>query len=235
MQVELKFHDGILNIKDENMNIYFTTAENNINYKFDTIEGVNNLSELQRKYDLKNVSYLNQVHSNKVLNADEKILKGDIEGDSIVCSKANIAVGVFTADCVPVILYDKSKNVIAAVHSGWRGTFDNIVENTVDVMKDKYGCSDIKAIIGPHIRECCYQVSNELITKFSEKYNKTYKNGERNLNIEKYIKSQLVKYVEEEEITTLNLCTFCSESPEFYSFRKKGKDAGRMFSFIFMN
>lgn len=235
MQVKLKFQDGMLNIKDENMNIYFTTAENNINYKFDTIEGVNNLYKLQKKFDLNNVLYLNQIHSNMVLNGDEKIFKGDIEGDSIVCSKSKMAIGVFTADCVPIMIYDKSKNVIAAVHSGWKGTFGNIVGETINVMKAKYGCDDIKAIIGPHIRQCCYQVSNELIDKFSGTYNKTYIKGERNLNMEKYIKNQLVDYIKEENITTLNLCTFCSERPEFYSFRKKGKEAGRMFSFIFMN
>ena len=60
---------------------------------------------------------------------------------------------------MPIILVDDVKGVSAAIHSGWRGTFESITLKTVEKMKSEYGCKaeDIKAFIGPHIRKCCYE------------------------------------------------------------------------------
>ena len=71
---------------------------------------------------------------------------------------------MFTADCVPVILVDKENEAIAAIHSGWKGTFSSIVTETILRMKEEYNskAENIVAYIGPHIRQCCYEVSEDL-------------------------------------------------------------------------
>ena len=86
------------------------------------------------------------------------------EGDAIITNVKNVIIGVFTADCVPVILVDEENKVIAAIHSGWRGTFESITLKTIKKMKEEFNTNEIniKAYIGPHIRKCCYEVSEEL-------------------------------------------------------------------------
>lgn len=224
-----------ITIKDNSINLYFTTNYNNVNYKFDTNEGKLNLQSLKKIFNINEICYLKQVHSDKVIEVKEYNFIGDIEGDAIICNKPNTAIGVFTADCVPILLYDKINKVIAAVHSGWRGTFDNIVSNTLSIMKDKYGCKEICAIIGPHIRECCYEVSQELVDKFNKKYGDKYITNSRKLSMEAYIKIQLQEFIEEDNIISLNLCTLCSKEPKFHSYRELGDKSGRLFSFIFID
>lgn len=224
-----------ITIKESGINIYFTTNHNDVNYKYDTNEGKVNLQNLKKIFNINDVCYLKQVHSDKVIEVQEDNFSGNVEGDAIICKKTNTAIGVFTADCVPILLYDKTNKVIAAVHSGWRGTFDNIVGNTLSIMKEKYGCKEIFAIIGPHIRECCYEVSQELVDKFNEKYGDKFTTNSRRLSMESYIKIQLQEFIKEDNIVSLNLCTLCSKEPEFHSYRKLGDKSGRLFSFIFID
>ncbi len=84
---------------------------------------------------------------------------------------------------------------MAAVHSGWRGTYEQIVISTINKMKENYGTNpkNIIVSIGPHIKECCYEVSWDLINKFKENkmYNDHNINNKRNLNMEKCILAQL--------------------------------------------
>ncbi len=115
------------------------------------------------------VEYLQQIHSDKtyMYNKYYENIK-DEEGDAIITIEKNVAVGVFTADCVPIIIVNEEKKVVAAVHSGWKGTFNSIVVNTINKMKEEYNINvaNTKVYIGPHIRQCCYEVSEELKEKF---------------------------------------------------------------------
>ncbi|WP_072987584.1 peptidoglycan editing factor PgeF [Clostridium cavendishii] len=229
----MKIVNGDIKIKNDKINIYFTTAEASIDYKIGLGEGEKSINILENKLNLKKIYFLKQIHSDKIINTNDINNDLIVEGDALISNKRDIGIGVFTADCVPVIAYDKEKEIIAAIHSGWRGTYDNIVGKTIDKMIKDYGCSNIETIIGPHIKECCYEVSMEIVDKFNEKYN--YKTKSRNISIESYIKEQLEKYNEVKKIDNVNLCTFCSDKPKFYSYRKEGDLAGRMFSFIFLN
>ena len=91
-----------------------------------------------------------------------------LDGDGIVTKEKNVAIGVFTADCVPIVLVDTKNKIIDALHSGWKGTLNNIASQGVKVMKETYGADEnyIKAFIGPHNKSCCYEVSEELIDTF---------------------------------------------------------------------
>ena len=111
-----------------------------------------------------------QVHDCKVAVIDRPDLtRQDLEGyDAFVTDLPGVAIGVRTADCVPVLLYDPVKRVVAAVHAGWKGTVQHISQKALEVMALKYGTvfSDIKAVIGPAIGPDSFQVGLEVAEKF---------------------------------------------------------------------
>lgn len=211
----------------------FSTAEDNLNFNKKLNEGIENIESLKNKFNLKSVGYLNQIHSDKVYIYDGKVH----DGDAIITDEKDIAVGVFTADCVPILIYDTSNNVIAAVHSGWRGTLNCIVSKTLMTMKDKYN-TDYKNVIvyiGPHIRQCCYEVGNEVVDLFKKSKNYNMMDFNNMLNLEKCIVKQLLDlYIDEKNIKIIDECTFCSNKYKFHSYRRQKETYGRMFSFIFL-
>ena len=214
--------------------IVFTTAKNDFNTNIYKAEGKENLEKIKSWFEINEVGYVNQVHGDNV-----QIFDGEIhQGDAIITDKPKVAVGVFTADCVPVIIYDIKLKIAAAIHSGWKGTYNEIVSKTIDKMKSIYGSQSesLKVYIGPHMRDCCYQVGEEVSNRFLE--NEIYKNEdifkENFLSMEKCILKQLLLHnVPKENVKLLNMCTYCSNEPELYSYRKGEKDK-RLFSFIFI-
>ncbi|MGG5462380.1 peptidoglycan editing factor PgeF [Clostridium sp. B9] len=222
-----------ISYEDGNIKVKFSTAYNSVNYKKEDEDGKKNLDDLKELFDLEKVVYVNQIHSSDFIDATGEDFKGDRDCDAIVTKDKNTLVGVFTADCVPVIAYDKEKEVIAAIHSGWKGTFNKIVRKTCEYMKEAYGCNDIKVIIGPHVRECCYEVSVELADKFREEFGTKVCNG-RMLNLEKCVEIQLDGIVKDENITSVNLCTCCEKKVKLHSYRINQEKAGRLFSSVFI-
>ncbi|NMM65612.1 peptidoglycan editing factor PgeF [Clostridium sp. P21] len=212
----------------------FSTAECELDFNKNSFSGKQSLENIKKWFGVSEVAFLNQIHSDKIVD-----YKGEIEeGDALITNKRNLAVGVFTADCVPILLYDKVKNVIAAVHSGWRGTFNCIVLKTIEKMEMQYKtkCEDLIVYIGPHIHECCYEVSEDLIDKF--KSLEIYKNvdicNKRYLSLKKCIMHQLnLKNIDESNIKDLNICTFCNKKYKTHSYRRN-KNYGRLFSFIYL-
>lgn len=171
-----------------NFEVVFTNAEMNRSFNRNTEEGINEINSLQKEFNVDDVIYLKQIHSDKVLEYKSNIdnIKNE-EGDAIITNEKNVIIGVFTADCVPVILFDQANGAAAAIHSGWRGTFESITFKTIEKMKERFNTDgkDIIAYIGPHIRKCCYEVSEELKEKFIQKKNNIEENNMfngRNLN-----------------------------------------------------
>ena len=111
-----------------------------------------------------------QVHGCKVAVIERPgLTREDLEGyDAFVTDIPGVAIGVRTADCVPVLLYDPVKRVAAAVHAGWKGTVLHISQKALEVMALKYGTvfSDIRAVIGPAIGPDSFQVGLEVAEKF---------------------------------------------------------------------
>lgn len=213
----------------------FSTGKSGLDFNKNTEEGLRNIEGIKNWFKLKEVGYMNQIHSDSVIVYDEQIR----EGDALITNEENTAVGIFTADCVPILLYDKRNKAIAAIHSGWRGTFSCIVLRTIESMEKQYGtkAEDLVAYIGPHMHQCCYEVSNEIIEQF--KNHDIYKGIDiskgRMLSMTKCIIHQLrTKGVKEENIKDLDICTFCNEEYELHSYRKSTNKYGRMFSFIYL-
>ena len=155
-----------------------------------------------------------------------------LSADGLVTNERGIALLIFYADCVPVLLYDGKKGVISAVHSGWRGTVEKIAENAVSIMKHDYGCdpTDIIAAIGPHIQKCCYEVSNDVAQSINSAYDNGEDlmtrtgNGKFMLDLDKAVYTNLVKGgLREENIYSCKECTSCRNDIYFSHRAQKGK------------
>jgi hypothetical protein len=113
-----------------------------------------------------------QVHGTKVAVIDRPDLtREDLEGyDALVTALPGVAIGVRTADCVPILLFDPVKKVVAAIHSGWKGTVQRISQKTLFVLMQKFGCrpEDMRAVIGPSIGAESFQVGEEVVGYFKE-------------------------------------------------------------------
>ncbi|WP_108823035.1 peptidoglycan editing factor PgeF [Dysgonomonas sp. Marseille-P4361] len=188
-----------------------------------------------------------QTHEDKILLIDEAFLeKSDLEKvkllngvDALITNQKNICIGVTTADCVPVLLYDPVRNIFSAVHAGWKGTVLRIVEKVIDTMVYTFECSpsDIKAGIGPCISQPHFEVGKEVVQAFVEAGFPMEKIGVRNSNsgkmhidlslANKY--SLIEKGVLPEHIETSNLCTFANPD-KFFSARRQTIHSGRMLS-----
>ena len=145
---------------------------------------------------------------------------------------------VSTADCVPVLLYDVSKDVIAAIHAGWRGTVGRIVEKTLEVMGSEYGTEgkDVIACIGPSISLESFEVGDEVYAAFAEagfemsciarKYEKWH------LDLWEANRLQLLAHgVLPEHIEVAGICTY-KNYEDFFSARRLGIKSGRILSGI---
>lgn len=238
---ELIRYKDYLVIDNENYKVIFSTAEEGKNFNRHTEDGRRTLDNLKNEFEIEEVLYLRQVHSHEVVIDDsrnrDKII--EMEADAIISSSKNIAFGIFTADCVPIILVDEKNRVGAAIHSGWKGTFNSITKNTINKLKAKYGSEteNIKAFIGAHIRECCYEVSEELKEKFikEKQIDEDILFKGRNLNLEECILKDLREEgLKEDNIISLDMCTNCSKEIKLHSYRKSEGDYGRLFSFLIL-
>lgn len=222
------------------INIVFSTAENDRSFNRHKDFGVDNLNSIVKDFNLDNIQYLNQIHSDNVFVYNK--INGDIrskEGDALITKEENTAIGVFTADCVPIIIADVKNNIIASIHSGWKGTFNSIVLKTLNKMQKDFNIdiNETKVFIGPHIRQCCYEVSYELKESFIKKTkieeSKLFK--DRNLSMEECILKDIREFgIKESNIYSLKLCTHCEEDIKLYSYRKSIGTYGRLFSFAFI-
>jgi len=156
------------------------------------------------------------------------------ETDALITNLPNVCLTVLAADCVPILLYDPIKNVIAAVHAGWRGIEKEIVLKTVDKMKQHFACNPLQMItyIGPSICSDCYQVGSEVVEKFRNKGypNYIFKNfadqGWANIDLWEINRIQLMRAgLNENNIEISGICTF--ESKNLFSARRDGFSTGR--------
>ena len=196
----------------------------------------------------KNVVLSNQVHDTKIkLVTKEDAGKGmikesDIIGiDGLITKEKDIPLVTFYADCVPLFFYDPVKEVIAAAHSGWRGTKEKIGKKVVETMEEEFGCKkeDVVAVIGPSICQDCYEVSEDVVLEFQEVFMeetslfaKAKENGKYNLDLWK-VNSMILKEagILENHMSLPNLCSCCNPKLLFSHRASKGK-RGNLAGFI---
>lgn len=235
-----KLRGDFLELDLDKVKIVFSTAEDDRSFNRHIVEGQENLKSIVSEFNIKDVKYINQIHSDIIQiyeNDNEDFI--DKEGDSIITNKKEVAVGVFTADCVPIIIVNEENGVVAAIHSGWKGTFNSITYKTLQLMKEKYNIDILKTkvFIGPHIRQCCYEVSEDLKEKFLEqtKIDEKFLFNGRNLSMEECILKDLRNIgVKEENIFSLDICTHCEKDLKMHSYRSSVGTYGRLFSFAYI-
>lgn len=180
---------------------------------------------------------LNQVHGNEILIVSKHGNQGN--GDGMLTRTPQIALTIKTADCVPVLFYDEKKKIAGAVHSGWRGLYNEVIVKALKKASDKFGSdlSSIIAVVGPCIEKSCYEVGIDVVDKFKERFKWwqdiiDIKDKKSYLNLRMGITLQLIKTgVQPDNIEQIELCTFCRRDL-FYSWRRDGRKKERMYSFI---
>ena len=193
----------------------------------------------------KKIVLLNQIHSNKFhyISKSSKLYNNKFEGDALITDKKKLPIAVLTADCAPILIYDEDREMIAAIHAGWKGAYKGIVRRVVEFMIIK-GCSskNITAVVGPCISSNSYQVKEDFIKKFIKKdknniifFKQTkYKNY---FKLNKYIYFQF-KTLNVKKIDIINKDTFNPKN-NFFSARRsigrKENDYGRNISIIMIN
>ena len=184
---------------------------------------------------------MHQIHSNKVIEISKHNYKKKIHADAVVTKMRGVALGVLTADCVPIIIYDAGRSIIGCIHAGWKGAFLGIIENTILKIKKPNSKNNIYACIGPCIDKKNYEVDLKFYKKFVSKSrnNKIYflhKNKSKKLfNLRKFVTDKLVKL--NVKVDQINKDTFADKS-NFFSYRRscklKQKDYGRCISVVCM-
>ncbi len=200
-----------------------------------------NLNLVSKKMDIKRkLLLMYQTHSNKVIiitNKNKKLNK--FKSDAIITQLTGYGLGVVTADCVPIVLYDKKNHIIGCIHAGWKGALSGIVENTIKTFKKISLNNEIFAAVGPCIDKKSYEVDSNFYKKFisRSKKNKIYflkKNKNKKLfDLRGYVTNKLLKL--NINVDHINLDTFKQKSI-FFSYRRSQKkretDYGRCISVI---
>ena len=165
---------------------------------------------------------LNHTSDIKIIDSNRNLpfFDNDVKRhDGIITNIRGINLVTNSADCITLFLYDKEKGVIANVHSGWKGTYNKILENTLKSMNEYYGCSykDIMIFICPSIRECHFEVDSDVYEIFDKRF-KNYPNIIRTKGNKWLIDTVLInKYmsldlgVREDNIYDSELCTVCNK------------------------
>ena len=182
---------------------------------------------------------MHQTHSNKVVEITKKNYKKIIVADAMITQMRNLAIGVVTADCVPIIFCDIKSQVAGCIHAGWKGAFSGIVENTIQKVQKLNLKNKIYASVGPCIGNKSYEVDIKFYKKFVSKswkykiYFKEKNKTKKLFNLRKFVADKLLKLGV--KVDHVNKDTF-SEKSNFFSFRRsfklKQKDYGRCISTV---
>lgn len=189
-----------------------------------------------------------QVHLAEIAVVDREMMSLSAEErqqrldgiDALMTNEAGVCIGVSTADCIPVLLYDPIRRASCAIHAGWRGTVQRIAEKAVGRMTETYGTNpkDIIAQIGPGIHLESFEVGEEVYEAFEkagfpmEQISKRYEKW--HIDLPEYNRLQLVAAgIPEAQIAVSPVCTF-QQSDTFFSARRLSIHSGRIFTGILL-
>jgi len=194
-------------------------------------------------FDLQSLVLTRQTHSDIV----RVVTKADAAGidnhaypecDALITNDPGTALGIFTADCTPILLYDPQSGAVGAVHAGWRGTVAKLAGKTVKAMVDTFGCrpENIRAAIGPNIAQCCFQtdsdVPNAALAAVGDaaKLHILHKGDKYYVNL-KVLNALSLQAAGVENFEISQICTYCSHD-RYWSHRFTKGDRGSQGAFI---
>lgn len=179
---------------------------------------------------LANLAFLNQIHSNIILKADNGGILG--EGDGLIITRKNIIGMVMVADCNPILLFDTKQKIIILLHAGRLGVERGIISNACRILTQEYKSNilDIFAYVGPSIRACCYAVKEDVFTSPLLQKGRIQKENAIHLDLiacvcEEFKQNHLKNY------HIAPHCTSCED--QFFSYRRN-KDCGRFGLFAYL-
>lgn len=200
--------------------------------------------------DLGKVVYADQVHGDTVLKLDaaNHPTEGNSlgEGDGIITDEKEIPLMLLVADCLPVLFYDPTHQAVGLAHAGWRGTVSHVAAKTLLALGEAYGTrpEEVRAVLGPCIGACCYEVGTDVFRGFSEVFPwagevfQTTSTGHWKLDLAEANARQLLEIgLKEENLIRSGLCTI-RHNDLFYSHRAEAQESvptGRFGAFIMLN
>jgi YfiH family protein len=202
----------------------FTTKKNHSK----TSEEILNDNCINYAINQENIASCTQIHSNVVTFIEKSGVYKNADG-LVTYLDSGVVLKIQTADCVPIFMIDRNKGIIGLVHSGWKGTRDSIILSALKIfIKHGSKCKNIVICIGPCIKECCYEIKED-VSQFFKNTFIINKNNKLFLNLISKIKDDLYNNGIE-NIYESDVCTYHDNN--FHSYRKeKGSDA-RMYSII---
>jgi len=203
-----------------------------------------NIEQAKKKLHLekKKIKLINQIHSNKIILLNDKNFVKKFKADGMITQNKNICIGVLTADCCPIFLFDEEASFISCLHAGWKGCYVNIVENALKKIKQiQPKTKKINAVIGPCLNKINFEVSKDLKKKFIKKksiYKNFFIDKKQNnkylFDMQGLIKFQLIKN-DIKNIENIELDTYSNEE-SFFSHRRSSHNdnlpTGRMINII---
>ncbi len=180
-----------------------------------------------------NVALQKQVHGDNISYVSHGGNCG--ESDAMITREKNLGLAISTADCASIFIYDKSQKIIAAVHSGWRGTYKKILLKTLIKLREEFNSEpgDLLAYIGPSISKINYEVDEDVASLFDEKYYS--KSGNKFLlNISQINYDILLEFgLIKNNVQKSLLCSYGMKDL-LHSYRRDGKISGRALGVIAM-
>lgn len=166
---------------------------------------------------LENLAYLNQIHSNIIIEAKSGGFLGD--GDGILITQKDTIGMVMVADCNPILLYDAQKRILILLHAGRVGLQNGILTNALELLQKRFHrhLNEVFVYVGPSIRSCCYKVGEEVFKGEILEQGRIVRHGELYLDLIAVIKAQLESYGIK-NYTIAPQCTCCADG--FFSYRR---------------
>lgn len=206
-----------------------------------------------RKYEIASdkLIFPRQTHGNRILVIDAHFLQQSVEKqtvllkgvDALITTEKNICIGINTADCVPILLFDPKQQVIAVAHAGWRGTVARIAAKTAQQLIQQFQCAPetLLVAIGPSISQKNYEVGNDVLAEFVKAdfptgkfFSKNPHSGKLQLDLWEANRWQLEEVgILPKHIEVANICTF-DQADTYFSARKLGIHSGRTASCLML-
>ena len=208
-----------------------------MNLSFHVGDDEKNVVENRRRFfgalgiDYQKIAFPRQIHSDTLQVVSQP---GEYPAcDGLMTDSGGVPLVVTIADCVPIALYEPTKNVIALIHAGWRGTAQAIVAKAVDMMVEKFGLSagEIVAFLGPSAGSCCYEIGSDVAESFSEVHLE-HRGNKMFLDLKRANLDQLLgNGLQAHNIEVSEFCTICNPTL-FHSHRRDKTSSGRMMAVL---
>jgi polyphenol oxidase len=197
--------------------VTFCCTTKELNFKtVDNPDLKKNIQKLKTDFNLYNLVLTKQVHGNKIVVINNSISNKREEADGIMTNIKNVGIGIRTADCIPLAIYDEINQAIAILHLGRKGLVNDLLEIALQKMGKYYNSNiiNLKFVIFPHIHKKNYFVTKEAYLSFPNSYYTELPKGEIIVNNENIIKEK----IENNELDTLNLNATASATLDLTNF-----------------